>query len=125
LIGRVKDDSPELLQKRFQCDFHTDRVTAHGYQWGVFLKYLGNANGFDELLRFDDIFFVKVLDADDWRETKFSFGLAFIADETRDINGMWIIPHGYSQTIIEPFENAWEAAKDKFCVCQGLQPSAP
>lgn len=129
LIGKPSNNRAISLAQHFRQNFHLseDIDVAPADKTGVFLRYMKKRSGYDELLRFNDLFLVDI-------PRRLKFGLAYIDDTIRDTNGVWIIPDWYlaSETgnmLIGLFQKAWsEGGQADWCICNGLPPvvgSAP
>jgi hypothetical protein len=131
LIAQPDGPNETKLVQHFEETYHTEVGDGLPDRWGVFLKYLPRASGYENLLQFDDIFIALVRYGDCGRS--FGFGLAFIDDETRDVNGMWIVSRANlterndaaAPTLLQMFTEAWRAGQTEVCDCNNLKASSP
>lgn len=124
LIGRPNGETGSELSRvltLFQSNYHSGPGRTSD-EAGVFLRYLPTKTGHESLLAYDDLFIVEL-------SHSLAFGLAFIDDESLDINGMRILPpHQLStelmgrdgEALLLSFKVAWGQAVPSFQECVGL-----
>jgi len=130
LIGKARGGAspPEGSLKmvdHFQETYH-DAGEPHEDQRGVYVRYLASRAELEVLragmlLTYDDLFIVMI-------SPKCCFGLAFVADEFRDVNGVRFLRQfeisGQSgikslpPTLLPLLDAAWGSGKEEFVVCQ-------
>jgi len=108
-----------LVVEHFQTSTH-DGNNPGPTEGGVYVRYLQTQASLGERLRdYDDVFIVKF-------SRSSGFGVAFIDDEIRDINGLRYLARaelgpteaGTSSTLFDLIAGAWAVAAKGFCVCQ-------
>jgi len=130
LIGKPRDGTvpaqahPKLLD-HFETTYHHHFSSAGNNSRGCFVKYVQSVSDLQGLDIYDDVFIVSV-------SASRRFGMAFVDDESRDINGMrFLLDYelirqsidfhtGQRASIQNSFEEAWKVAMPEFRVCEGL-----
>ncbi|TET34911.1 MAG: hypothetical protein E3J72_12305 [Planctomycetota bacterium] len=120
LIGKYADEDMDKTQgtrliDHFHESFHDHSEDPSPGDGGVFIRYLDSLP--ERLRHYDDIFIVRL------SETS-GFGMVFIDDESRDVNGMRFLPEyelkeeGDPPGLLPLVKEAWTTGKPDFCICR-------